>query len=134
MADLIVVDTDIIIDAGRGVAEATACLQEIEQRSTLAASAVTQMELLVGCRNKSELRNAERFLQRFQLFKINEATSDLASDLLRRYRLSHGLLIADALIAASAMVWDCPFVSRNQRDYRYIANLQLLPYPQPFAP
>jgi len=30
------------------------------------------MELLVGCQNKAELRNTERFLQRFQVLKLNE--------------------------------------------------------------
>ena len=34
MADLIFVDTDILIDAGRGVSEAIAYLQQIEQRSS----------------------------------------------------------------------------------------------------
>jgi predicted nucleic acid-binding protein len=46
VADCIIIDTDILIDAGRGVSEAIACLQEIEQKSTLATSVVTQMELL----------------------------------------------------------------------------------------
>jgi predicted nucleic acid-binding protein len=58
--------------------------------------------------------------------------SDHASDLLRRYRLSHGLLIADALIAATAIVLESPLVSKNQGDYKFIADLTLLPYPNPF--
>jgi hypothetical protein len=57
---------------------------------------------------------------------------DTAIDLLKQYRLSHGLLIADALIAASAIISDLPFVTKNQSDYRFIDNLQLLPYPDPF--
>jgi predicted nucleic acid-binding protein len=47
--------------------------------------------------------------------------------------LSHGLLIADSLIAATALTLGTLFVTKNQRDYRFIAELQLLPYPQPFA-
>lgn len=43
-------------------------------------------------------------------------------------------LIADALIAATAMSLDKPLVIKNQRDYRFIAGLRLLAYPQPFAP
>ena len=91
------------------------------------------MELFVGCRNKPELHNVERFLQRFQLIKISEAVSDMAVDLLRRYRLSHGMLIADALIAATARAWGVPLISENQRDYHFVPELQLLPYPQPFS-
>jgi len=43
--------------------------------------------------------------------------------------LSHSLLIADGLIAATALVIDKPLASKNQRDYRFIAGLNLLPYP-----
>ena len=52
---LIIVDTDILIDAGRNVNEALNCLQQIEQRSPSAVSSVTQMELIIGCREKNEL-------------------------------------------------------------------------------
>ncbi|NTU64962.1 MAG: type II toxin-antitoxin system VapC family toxin, partial [Chloroflexi bacterium] len=100
---MVIADTDILIDAGRGLADAVACLQDIEKRSTLAISVVTQMELLVGCQNKAELRALDRFLKRFQIVKLTEPISDTAIDLLRRYRLSHGLLIADNLIAATAL-------------------------------
>ncbi len=53
--------------------------------------------------------------------------------LLREFRSSHGLLIADALIAATAIVEDVPFISKNQRDYRFIDELDLLPYPNPLS-
>jgi predicted nucleic acid-binding protein len=129
VANFTIVDTDILIDAGRGVSEAVTCLQDIERKSTLAASVVTQMELFVGCRNKTELQGLEKFLRRFQLIKLTEQVSDMAVDLLRQYRLSHNLLIADSLIAASALVFDAPLISKNQRDYRFIAGLNLLAYP-----
>lgn len=117
MADFTIVDTDILIDAARGISEAVACLQSIEQQSSLAASVVTQMELFIGCRNKTELQMIEGFLQRFQLLKLTEQVSELAVDLLRQYRLSHGLMIPDALIAATALTFDAPLISKNQRDY-----------------
>ena len=60
---------------------------------------------------------------------VNEATSEKADELLREYRLSHGLLIAGSLIAATAIIWNCPLASKNQRDYRFIAELNLLLYP-----
>jgi hypothetical protein len=133
VSDLTLIDTDIIIDAGRSIREAIACLQTIEQRSTSAISVITQMELLVGCRSKTELRALEQFLTRFQIVTLNESVSDRAVDLLHRYRLSHGLLIADSLIAATALWLDGSLVTKNQSDFRYIAGLKLLPDPQPFA-
>ena len=129
MVNFTVVDTDILIDAGRGVGEAVTCLTNIEQQSSLAASVITQMELFIGCRDKAELRQVEKFLRRFLLLKLTEPASDAAVDLLRQYRLSHGLLIADSLIAATALVHNAPLISKNQRDYQFIAGLNLLAYP-----
>lgn len=133
MADLVIVDTDIVIDAGRRIREAVDCLQDIEQQAVLAISSVTQMELIVGCREKSELRALDKFLERFEIVRLNGQTADTAVDLLRHYRLSHGLLIADALIAATAISMNTLFVTKNQRDFQFIVELRLLPYPQPFA-
>lgn len=133
MNTLTIVDTDILIDAGQSVREAVECLADIEQQSTLAISIITQMELVVGCRNKTEQRHIEQFLHRFQVLKLTEQVSDTAVGLLRQYRLSHGLAIPDALIAASAMALNQPLISKNQRDYRFIRGLQLLPYPRPSA-
>jgi predicted nucleic acid-binding protein len=133
VAGLVVIDTDILIDASRAIGEAIAYLDQVEQRSELAVSAITKMELVVGCRDKTELRALDKFLNRFQVISLNERMSDAAVDLLRRYRLSHGLLIADAFIAATALVLDTPLVSKNQRDYRFIAGLTLLRYPNPLS-
>lgn len=41
-------DTDILIDVGRGVNDAIDCVERIELQSELATSAVTQMELIIG--------------------------------------------------------------------------------------
>lgn len=126
---LVLVDTDILIDAAAQVADSVDCLKHFEQRSTLAVSVVTELELLVGCRNKTELQKTDRLLERFQVIPITEQISNSAVELIRKYRLSHGLLLADALIAATALVVDCDFVTKNQRDYRFVDILKLLDYP-----
>jgi predicted nucleic acid-binding protein len=101
MSDRVLIDTDILIDVGRNVKEAVVFLQQQQSVASLVLSTVTEMELIVGCQSKSELRALEQFLQRFQIIKINEQISAIAVDVLKRYRLSHGLLIADAFIAAT---------------------------------
>lgn len=70
MTDWVLVDTDVLIDVGRSVTEAITCLQQIEQQASPTISVVTQMELMIGCRDKAELRTVERFLQRFQSVKL----------------------------------------------------------------
>ncbi len=128
---LIVVDTDILIDAARRVEEAIQCLRDIERESIPAVSIITQMELLVGCRNKTEQKVVEHFLERFQVIRLTEPMSDIAVGLLQQHRLRHGLSIPDALIAATAMALNQPFISKNQRHFRFIKKLQLQPYPRP---
>ncbi|NCC33000.1 MAG: type II toxin-antitoxin system VapC family toxin [Chloroflexia bacterium] len=124
----IIIDTDILIDVGRGVQEALVYVQAKEQVHRVAISTITYLELLVGAQNKQEQQKIERFLQRFEHIRVNEIISDIAVDLIRQYRLSHGLLLADAMIAATAIALHVPLASKNQRDYRYITQLTLLPY------
>lgn len=132
MSNGVLIDTDVLIDVARNVPEALTSLQYAGNQVPLAVSAVTQMELFVGCRNKTELRKTEQFLTKFTIVVLNEQISDMAVDLLRHYRLSHGLLIADALVAATALVLNEPLLTKNQRDYRFITGLNLLPYPYPW--
>ena len=126
---MIIVDTDILIDAAHSVEDAVNCLQQIEEKSVLAISVVTSMEMIIGCRNKKELTLLDHFFQRFEILSLENQISDTATELLKTYRLSHGLLIADALIAATAIVKGTQLISKNQKDYRFIEQLDLLEYP-----
>jgi predicted nucleic acid-binding protein len=126
---LILIDSDVLIDVSRRGPEALDTLRRIRDEDEAAISAITQMELVVGCRNRRELRALEAFLRGFTIIKVSEPISDLALDLLRRFRLTHGLLLADSLIAASALVREIPFISKNEKHFRFIENLTLLPYP-----
>jgi predicted nucleic acid-binding protein len=129
VSTLTIPDTDILIGAAQRIGQALDCLNRIEQQSGLAISIITQMGLFVGCRDKTEQENTERCLQRFQVLKLDVQISGLAVSLLRQYRLSDGLRIPHTLIAATAIAWNHPLISKNQRDYRFIRKLQLLPYP-----
>lgn len=122
-------DTDILIEVARGSAAAIAYLQQLETKFLVGISAITYMELLVGCRNKIELTALNEFVTRFQIVKLNEFISDQAEELLRLYRLSHGLLIPDSLIAGTAITLNIPLATKNYRDYKFITGLQLLAYP-----
>jgi len=128
MPSTLLVDADILIDAARGVRDAADWLDSMAEDNRLAVSIVTEMELVVGCRDKRELRELDRSLVRFERIPIPEPGSALAVDLLKRYRLSHGLLIADALIAATAISMGSVFATKNQRHFRFIEGLNLLPY------
>jgi predicted nucleic acid-binding protein len=124
----VVIDTDVLIDVSHNNDKAICYLENLETDYQLVISLITQMELMVGCRNKQELAVLDRFLKRFTVIKLNESISNIAVDLLREYRLSHVLLIPDALIASTALYLNMDLATKNQRDYRFIENLKLLPY------
>jgi predicted nucleic acid-binding protein len=71
----------------------------------------------------------KHFLSQFQVLTLKCDIGDRAIELLQSYFLSHGLLIADALIAATAIENNIPLLSKNQRDFRFIQELNLLSYP-----
>jgi len=120
MPPAVLIDTDILIDAGRGIQQALDCLDNYEAQGTLAISVITELELIVGCQNKREL---EKFLRRFEIKMLNGQASNITVDLIKQYRLSHGLLIPDALIAATAITFQLPLLTKNQRDFRFIRGL-----------
>ncbi len=125
----LLIDTDILIDIANNDTIAKTRVKSESQHSTLFVSTITVMELTVGCRNKSEMQNLSRFLAPFLIVRLTPQISDCAAQLLQDFYLSHGLLIPDALIAASAMEQQIPLLSKNQRDFRFIEGLNLLAYP-----
>ena len=95
-------DTDVLVHVSRDASDAVSRLRRHATAEVPCVSVITQMELTVGCRNKSELRKLHRFLKGFRIIKLDGPICDRAVALLERHRLSHGLAMADGLIAATA--------------------------------
>jgi predicted nucleic acid-binding protein len=129
MTSISLFDTDILIDVGLNDKRAIQVLLDSQNKSTLAISTITEMEMIVGCRNKAELKKLEQFLARFAILKIDATICDTAVSLLKTYRPSHGLKMPDALIAATAIVHQAPLITKNQRDFKFIPDLTLPVYP-----
>jgi len=62
---------------------------------------------------------------RFNIALVNNDITLQAFDLLENYRLSHGLLIADSLIAATALIADLEIFTYNAKDFTFISKLKL---------
>ena len=127
--NLSMIDSDILIDVGRKDNMAIARLEEERKTSIVAISSVTEMELIVGCRNKTELKYLDKFLEDFEIISINYEITQKSISLLKECKLSHGLLIADSIIAATSLILDVPLLTKNQKDYKFIKGLKLLTYP-----
>ncbi len=90
---------------------------------------ITRLELLAGCRNSREWNLTQATVRQFSELELTPEISRIAVTLFDHYRLSHGIAMADGFIAATALSQNIPLVSKNQRHFRYIENLNLLPYP-----
>ncbi|CAK0766201.1 Ribonuclease VapC [Gammaproteobacteria bacterium] len=125
MTNTILIDSDVLIDFSRQRPDTLDWFRLAEAETTVIISDITRMELFVGARDQKDLNAINRMLHRFKRLPVSETISTRAVDLVHQYRLSHGLLIPDALIAASALTLDISLATRNHRDFQFIDGLRL---------
>ena len=121
-------DTCVLIDYLRGNSEIYQKLSK-DRQSGLAMSAVTYMELMVGAFNKREVSMIKKAFSDFEVIEISEPISVKSRMLIEKYSKSHGLLIPDALIAATAIEYDLPLYTLNISDFRFIPEISLISTP-----
>jgi hypothetical protein len=85
------------------------------------------MELIQGCRNKTEPRGVLGFIkENLQIIHFNQNISDKAILLLQIYSLSHGLRTVDAIIASTALVKKTLLATVNYRHFDMLKNLEVM--------
>ena len=79
-----------------------------------------------GSGNKNELKNTINFINRYANLQLNKKGVELALEFIKKYHLSHGLGLADALIASSVVVTKgTKLFTFNVKDFDYIKGLKL---------
>lgn len=118
------VDTDVLIWNFRGHERAA---RRLDDAGGFYISAVTYMELVQGMRNNAELNAFRQSIRHWKaaVLPVEPQASARAIFLMGSYALSHGLRVADALIAASAMTLGLPLLTANAKHYRMIEGLTL---------
>jgi len=119
------IDTDIFIDYLKGIQPACALLDSAQ--FSLYYSAWTRKELLAkpGLSDR-ERRDIEDLLARFRMVPVDDAIAEKYWILLKKYE-SQGLRQADAIIAATAWQVNLPLLTRNQKHFRFITEIELAP-------
>jgi len=115
-------DTTILVDCARGNSQA---LEFINQLIVPTISQITEAELIQGVKNKSELKLLEKSLIMFKLLPINETVMQRTLSLLKKYSLSSGLLILDAIIAATAIEFNLVLITANYKHFKNIKELNV---------
>lgn len=118
-------DTCILIDYLKGKTLVQQKLEKDRPRG-LGMSTVTYMELMVGARNKREVGIIKKAFADFDIVEISESISVKAKTLIEKYTKSHGLLIPDALIGATALELGLPLYTANIKDFQFIPDLALV--------
>jgi|SRR5699024_4363733 len=129
MAEQVFIDTDILIDFSQDRPEAVQTIAQLEKNYELHISVIVAMELYTGGRSKKELANIDSFLSGFEISFLTKRISEQALAWMREFRSSHGVEINDMLIAATAFSTNSAFISKNQKHYRFLTDLNLLEYP-----
>jgi hypothetical protein len=116
-------DTDVLIWALRGDKRAATA---IDRQTAREISIVNYMELVQGARDKRDLQLLRSFIKDlgFSILPLTENIGHRASVYMEEYTLKSGLLLADALIAATAVEHQLPFCSANTKHYRQISELE----------
>lgn len=118
------VDTDILIWYMRGNAKA---LKAIEDQTGFFVSVITYIELVQGMRNKHELTELRKAMRDWnaKILYISEEISAKAMFYIERHYLSHSLQLADALIAATAVVNGLRIFTTNDKHYKVVSQLSV---------
>ncbi len=121
----IVVDTCVLIDHLRDVGPATGAFERaVQDRETLVASVVTNVEILRGVLPGEE-RATRRLLNQLEWITVDDDLAEQAGELARRYRRSHqGIGTIDMVIAATAQHLGADLWTTNVRHFPMFPDLQ----------
>lgn len=118
------VDTDILIWSLRGDETASTYIDSLDE---VIISDVTYMELVQGTKSKKEFKDLIITLESIeaQRLVITDSISLKAVELVEQFAHSHSMQLADALIAATAIIHNLPFASGNKKHFEHIPSLEL---------
>jgi predicted nucleic acid-binding protein len=121
----IVVDTDVLVDYLRGHGEAMSFIAANSER--IVVSSIVVAELFAGVRggaDGTEHRVLERLLALFRVVPVSSGIARLGGLYKRDYGKSHGVGLADAIIAATATEEDAELMTLNVRHYPMLGGIE----------
>lgn len=126
MADLVVVDSDLIIDYLRGRGPGAEYVRALLSEGRLRITAVTALELRVGTDALARQADIMRLARR-RTFPIDLASALRAGEVAASLRASgQDIGLADCLQAGLCLRHDLPFATRNRRHFERVDGLRLI--------
>lgn len=115
-------DTNIFSKVFKGDLAVTRYIESLDT----VIDATIYIECLQGSKSNLEKQKIKKALDNFPLLLITPEISKRAIELIASYSNSHGLLLPDALIAATALENDLMIVTYNVDDFKFIQDLKWL--------
>lgn len=125
MQSRFLVDTDILIDYLRDKPQAVIFIEST--KNSFFISAITVAELFAGVRDGAERANLICFLEACTTIDLDLSIAKTGGLYRRDYGRSHGVGLADALIAATAALHELTMVTLNGKHYPMLKNVHI-PY------
>ena len=122
MAKEFLVDTDVLVDFLRGHSKAVAFVNAHSQR--IIFSSIVVAELYAGVKGDAELRVLDNFVSIFRVVPITPEIAKIGGLYKRDYGKSHGVGLADAILAATAEVEKAELKTLNVKHYPMFKGLQ----------
>jgi predicted nucleic acid-binding protein len=113
------------VDYLRGQESAIQYLESREQR--LQVCALTVAELYAGVRPGRELASLETFLRAFTIIPVDREIAVKSGAFRSKFGKSHGVGLADAVIAATAACTGAVLVTLNNKHFPMLSEVQV-PY------
>jgi predicted nucleic acid-binding protein len=122
---MVVVDSDVLIWVLRGDAEATGGLRNavIVTEGSVYITPVQIAEIYAGLRPR-EKPKMEGLLASIGTLDIVGVTGKLAGEFLNQYAKSHGVTLADAMIAAAVRLNSAELWTRNRKHYPMLESAE----------
>jgi predicted nucleic acid-binding protein len=121
----VVVDSCVLVDVLRGRQAAFEFLQALEVVPRV--SAITVAELYAGAYRPGEEARINDLVTQLEVVPVDFAIASMGGSFVRRFGRSHGVILIDATIAATARFHGARLVTRNVRHFPMIDDL-LVPY------
>ena len=121
MAKAILLDTDVLVDFFRGYSKAVAFVNANSSRIIL--SSIVVAELYAGVKGDAEQATIEKFVSLFRVIPLDVEIARAGGLYKRDYGKSHGVGLADAIVAATAERENAELKALNIKHYPMLKGL-----------
>jgi predicted nucleic acid-binding protein len=88
-------------------------------------STVVYIELIQGSIKRQQRDLIKKHISAYPCYQITPQISLKAIELIDKYSASHGLFLADALIAATALEHELTLITFNTKDFKFMKGVKV---------